>query len=916
MQTTRSENCSPRSCYQDFQTADIRHGTGRRICSGSESTEATGPSATDCCSNLKVKEASAEVVCCGNSCVIPCEPHSVTEYPQANQPSLKLDQCDTCASPHASRSDLEKGSIGLEHVTLGVQGLTCTTCETKLKRALGSIASVRSPQTSLLLSRAEFDIDTSISTVGEAIHSIERTTGFTCQIINTKGQNLDILLSGDAKDFINNDFPFGVSNMLVINKNVLRITYDAKLVGARELIQNAFDSPVRLAPLEPPQDLISGKRHLHKTAYTTLVAIFLTIPVLVLAWAPLPPKPVPYGAVSLALATIIQFGIAGPFYSSALRSLIFARVMELDLLIVLSTSTAYTFSVVLYAYQVEGRALPIQFFFETSTLLVTLIIVGRLVSAFARQRAMESISIRSLQPTTALLTDTDGVVATEIDARLLQYGDMFKVMPDSCVATDGTVISGMSEVDESMVTGEAMPVQKSPGSFVIAGSLNGPGALLVRLFHLPGDNTISEIATMVDEAKFSKPRLQDLADHVSGYFVPVILALTLITFVVWIAVGKLIRHQASAVVPAVTYAISVLIVSCPCAIGLAVPMVVLIAGGVAAKRGVIFKSSETLDIARKVSHVVFDKTGTLTQGKLSVANEQYASAADSHDEIASIALGLAINSRHPVSVAVAVHLKARGINAAPVQNVTSLTGCGVEGTYRGSIIKGGNPRWLSAEALLEVQCCLAKGLTVFCLTRDSNLLAVFGLSDKLRPDSISTVSELHRRGIAVSLVSGDSSGAVDLVATKLGIPNRYVRSRCSPADKQNYVKTMKRSDSGPNKIVLFCGDGTNDAIALAEADIGLHMNEGTDIAQSAANAVLVRPYLAGILVLMDLSKAAHYRIVFNFVWAFIYNLVAILLAAGAFVDARIPPQYAGLGELVSVLPVILVASQLRWAKVG
>jgi Cu2+-exporting ATPase len=767
-----------------------------------------------------------------------------------------------------------------------------------------------------LLAQAEFDIDTSVGTVNEVVTSIQRTTGFTCQIIFTHGQNLDILVTGDAKEFVNIDFPFGVTDMQVLDKHVVRITYNAKLVGARELIQSSFGSPVTLAPLQPPQDLLSGKRHVRKMAYITLISILLTVPVLVLAWAPLPSKPIAYGAVSLALATCVQFVIAGPFYPRALRSLIFARVMELDLLIVLSTSTAYIFSVVLYAYQVEGRALPIAFFFETSTLLVTLIMVGRLVSAFARQKAMESISVRSLQPAMALLTDTNGMMTTEIDARLLQYGDIFKVVPDSCVATDGTVISGFSEVDESMVTGETLPVQKSPGSSVVAGSLNGSGTLLVNLSHLPGHNTISEIASMVDEAKFSKPRLQDMADRISGYFVPVVLVLTLITFATWIAVGKVVRHQASAVVPAVTYAISVLIVSCPCAIGLAVPMVVVIAGGVAAKRGVIFKSGETLDIARKVSHVVFDKTGTLTQGKLSVMSEVYRSELDLDIDIASIALGLAINSRHPVSAAVAAHLKARGVEPASVQNVISVTGCGVEGTYRGSTFRAGNPQWLSTEALREVQCCLAQGLTVFCLTCDSGLLAVFGLTDVLRPDAISAVSELQRRCITVSLVSGDNTGAVDLIAAELSISHDHVRARCSPADKQAYIKNIKKNDGSRGKAVLFCGDGTNDAIALAEADIGVHMSEGTDLAQSAADAVLVRPYLSGILVLMDLSKAAYQRIIFNVAWAFIYNLFAVLLAAGAFVDARIAPQYAGLGELVSVLPVILVAAQLRWAVVG
>jgi Cu2+-exporting ATPase len=347
---------------------------------------------------------------------------------------------------------------------------------------------------------------------------------------------------------------------------------------------------------------------------------------------------------------------------------------------------------------------------------------------------------------------------------------------------------------------------------------------------------------MVDEAKFSKPRLQELGDRVAGYFVPVIISLTVITFVVWIAVGKLIRHQASTVVPAITFVISVLIVSCPCAIGLEVPMVVVLAGGVAAKRGVIFKSGETLGIARKVSYIVFDKTGSLTEGKLSVVGENYLSEPVFQEDIASIALGLAINSRHPVSATVAAHLTAQGIQPASVQNVTSIIGCGVEGTYQGSTVKAGNPQWQSAEACPDVQFFLSKALQSFAYPVISTYWLCLGLTDDLRPDAISTVSELHRRGITVSLVSGDNEGAVKMIAAKLGIPSENVRSRCSPVDKQDYVKTKMRSEGGGSEVVFFCGNGANDAIALAEADIGLHMNEG-----QISRKVQQTPYSSGLI---------------------------------------------------------------------
>ncbi|EXJ73561.1 Cu2+-exporting ATPase [Cladophialophora psammophila CBS 110553] len=811
----------------------------------------------------------------------------------------------------AADLDLEQIPSNLEHVILDVQGLTCTGCETKLFRSLHAIPGIFHLQTSLVLSQAEFDLNEKAGSIDEVIKSVEKATGFACQRINNEGQEVDVVVDGDAKVFVAQKYPHGVLQMTAIGHQLVRISYDGRIIGARVLLRECFDSPLKLGAPRRSSELESGKRHVWNMAWITLLSTILTIPVLVMAWAPLPHRPIAYGSASLALATIVQVVVAGPFYPSALRALLFTRVIEIDLLIVLSTSTAYIFSIVLFAYVVVGQPLSIEQFFETSTLLITLIVLGRLVSAFARQRAVESVSIRSLQEETATLCTTSGLNDEPIDVRLLQYGDCFKVQPDSRITTDGVVVSGTTEVDESMVTGESLPVEKYPGSPVIAGSLNGSGVIVVRLTHLPGDNTISTIATMVDQAKFSKPKTQEIVDVVAGYFVPVVLVLTIITFAIWVAIGVAVRHQRSgpAAVNAITYSLSVLIISCPCAIGLAVPMVVVIAGGVAAKHGVIFKSATTIEVARNISHVVFDKTGTLTQGRLAVMEELYLS--EDQALAAAVTLGLTRDNKHPVSTALASCLNEKGVDAVSVEDTKSITGKGVQGTFRGVEVRCGNTRWLSANKRPEVQDLLVKGLTVVGVTMAEELVAIFGLCDSLRPESQFVVAELQKRNIGVSIVSGDDAGAVDAVAAKLDIPVSHVRSRCTPGDKQEYLKRLK-ADEG--KKVLFCGDGTNDAVALAQADIGVHINTGSDVAQTAADVVLVRPYLSGVLILLDLSKAAFYRIFFNFAWAFVYNVFAVLLAAGAFVNARIEPQYAGLGELVSVLPVILIALQLKFFR--
>jgi Cd2+-exporting ATPase len=803
-------------------------------------------------------------------------------------------------------SCLEDGVTENGHVVLSVSGMTCVGCETKLQRSLATIKAVQNLKTSLVLCRAEFDLDHRYETVGSIIHQLQRMTEFKYEELKQNGSEIEVC-PPDVTSFLQQDLPTGVFSLQVVDKTTVRISYDPSVVGARDLVEQEFGTPLSTAPIKPDPGLAAGNKHVRHVGLMTLLSAALTIPVLVLAWAPIHERPIVYGGVSLALATLVQCVVAGPFYPTALKSLIFARMIEMDLLIVISTSAAYIFSVVAFGYRVAGKPLATGEFFETSTLLVTLIMVGRWVSALARQMAIESVSVRSLQTPTAVLLEEKDETTREIDARLLQYGDIFRVAPESRIPTDGTVIAGVSEINASMITGESLPVDKRPGQVLIAGSVNGSGVLTVRLSRLPGSNTVSVIADMVDEAKLSKPKIQDVADKVAGYFIPTAIALALLVFIIWVPIGLKIRQYdgSRAVTEALTYAITVIIVSCPCAIGLAVPMVIVVAGGVAARHGCIFKTATTIEIARKTSHVVFDKTGTLTQGQLTVAVENYF---ENEQSAVAAVYALVSNIKHPVSLAVKKSLESKIISKQTASNVTSHPGKGVEGTVSGKFVKAGNSRWLGLEDHPTVKNFLSQGYTTLCTTVDGNIVAIFGLQDSLRTDARETVAELQRRSIEVSIISGDDEGPVSIVAHQLGITS--IRSKCTPADKLQFMKDL--TDAGT--ITIFCGDGTNDAVALAQATIGVHMNEGTDVAQSAADVVLVRSSLADILTLIDLSKASMLRIAFNFGWSFIYNTLAILFASGALVNVRIPLEFAGLGELVSVLPVIAIAMQLRWAK--
>lgn len=895
------------------------HGRKDKVARGIEGCASRGCSSKSCCKpNVTTSSVNFTDPCApetdeikGKSANGSCADICCT----LKKPTLPKDK-DKKSGAFSITPDLEGQATGVEHVALSISGMTCTGCETKLNRTLATVTGVKNLRTSLVLSRAEFDLDLNLSTVDFIMKHLERTTEFKCETITSNGSTMDIVVSGDPFSIANQAWPEGVSDISLVEGCTVRVSFNPEVVGARDLIEKHWGETAKLASTCADPALAAGSKHVRLSGLMTLLSAILTIPVLVMAWAPIPDREIAYSSASLALATVIQVVIAGPFYPKALKALLFSRVIEMDLLIVLSTSAAYIFSVVSFGFLISGKPLFTGQFFETSTLLVTLIMFGRYIATLARQKAVESISIRSLQAQTALLVDkSNSSEAKEIDVRLLQYGDTFKVLPDMRIPTDGTVISGSSEVNESMLTGESRPVEKNPKSRVIGGTMNGSGSLIVRLTRLPGDNAINTIAAMVDEAKLSKPKIQELADKVASYFVPVIVGLTIITFVVWVAVGIAMQGKtgSEATVQAVTYAITVLIVSCPCAIGLAVPMVVVICSGIAAERGVIFKSAHAIEVAHKASHVVLDKTGTLTQGKLGVAVEHYLENGESS---LSLLLGLVGDSKHPVSVAVNNHLAHKEIVATAVPNVKSLTGRGVEARLGSQTLQAGNSRWLELSTHPLVQPVLSQGYTAFCFAIDGALLAVFGLEDSLRADARHVVNTLQRRGVSVHVVSGDDEGAVQNVATKLQIPDSHIHARSSPSDKQLYIKDLLSNCSdGKVPIVIFCGDGTNDAVALAQATIGVHMNEGSDVAKSAADVVLMRPDLSGLVTMMDASKVSVRRIKFNFVWSFVYNTFAVLLAAGAFVNARIPPQFAGLGELISVLPVIIAAVLLRWSKI-
>ena len=654
-------------------------------------------------------------------------------------------------------------------------------------------------------------------------------------------------------------------------------------------------------------------------------SVALTVPLLVLAMGDmLPDQPVSAllsgrtrVLAELLLATPICLWAAWPFYERAVRSVI-NRSLNMFTLIGLGVSVAYGFSVIA---ALSPHAFPASFrshhgevgvYFEAAGVIVTLILLGQVLELRARSRTGAAIrKLLGLAPKTARRVSETG---TEEDVSLdqIQPGDRLRVRPGEKVPVDGVVLEGRSSVDESMISGEPIPVEKQAGDRIVGATVNGTGALLMKAEKVGADTLLARIVAMVAEAQRSRAPIQRQVDVVSSYFVPVVIMAAVATFAVWATVGPEPR-----LAYALVNAVAVLIIACPCALGLATPMSIMVATGKAASMGVLFKNAEAIEVMRQVDTLVVDKTGTLTEGRPKLVAVETAGAID---ELRLLALSAALerDSEHPLATAIVKGAEDRGAAVLRPEHFESVTGKGVKGHVNGSMVALGNAA-LMKDLGIEVSTLAtladewrAEARGVMFVAVDNALAGILGVADPIKETALEAVRELHEQGVRVVMLTGDGKKTAEAVAKKLGIDE--VRADVLPDQKAEAVRALQRD----GRMVAMAGDGINDAPALAQAQVGIAMGTGTDVAMESAGVTLVRGDLRGILRARALSRQTMSNIRQNLFFAFVYNAAGVPLAAGVLYPAfglLLSPVIAAAAMSLSSVSVIANALRLRAGRV-
>ena len=663
----------------------------------------------------------------------------------------------------------------------------------------------------------------------------------------------------------------------------------------------------------------AAARHASDLRRRLVVSTVLTIPLIIglakMTIAPWLPEIFINPWFQLALATPVQFWAGSIFYIGAWKALRH-KATDMNTLIAVGTSAAYFYSLATILFPsffeaaglgMDGEMLPM--YFDTSAAIITLILLGRFLEARARSHTSDAIRrLINLAPRTARVI-RDGL---EIDLAVadVRVGDLVRVRPGETVAVDGVVTEGASGVDESMITGESLPVAKRVEDLVVGGTLNTTGTLTFRATRIGSDTVLAKIIRLVSEAQGSRAPIQRLADIVTGYFVPVVLALAALTFVVWFAFGPEPAFNL-----ALLNTVAVLIIACPCALGLATPTSIMVGTGKGAENGILFRNAEALERLGSVKAVVLDKTGTLTEGKPRVTDIVRAEGALAEEEILALVAAAERGSEHPLADAIVREATdTRQLIVADASDFLAVPGGGVSAQVAGHTVVVGRPGFLSsvgvdpAELVDAADTLAADGKTPVFAAIDGKAAAVIAIADTVKAGSVEAVAELHRLGIAVAMLTGDNQRTAEAIARSVGIDRVVADVR--PDGKAAAVKALQAE----GKVVAMVGDGVNDAPALASADVGIAMGTGTDVAMESAGVTLMSGDLRGLVTAISLSKATMRNIRQNLFWAFGYNVILIPVAMGVMYPINgmlLDPIFAAAAMALSSVTVVSNALRLR-----
>ncbi|MDK9696657.1 MAG: heavy metal translocating P-type ATPase [Siculibacillus sp.] len=639
-----------------------------------------------------------------------------------------------------------------------------------------------------------------------------------------------------------------------------------------------------------------------RTLIVFLVSAVLTAPFLVamvpMAWGAHATWLTPW--LQVALATPVQMIAGTRFYVGAFRALR-GRSANMDVLVALGTTVAWAFSMAMVV--IHGDHAHGHLYFEGSATVLTLILLGKLMEARAKRSATAAVAgLMALRPDTA--TRLRGGVGEVVAADLLRRGDLVLVKPGERVAADGVVVEGASELDESLVTGESLPVEKRADDKVTAGTINGAGAITFRVTAVGEDTTIARIGHLVEQAQIAKAPVQRLVDKVASVFVPVIVVIAILTFAGWWLVG---HDFEKALIPAV----AVLVIACPCALGLATPAALVAGTGAAARAGILIRDIEALERAHAVDCVVFDKTGTLTEGRPSVTDVFVLGA--SAEEMLRLSASAQTASEHPLARAFVAAAKARGLSLSPATGVRSHVGRGITATVEGRAVAVGNAALMAEIGVdlrlfeREIERLTREVRTVVAVARDREALGLVALADPIRPESAQAIAALKVARIGVQLATGDARAVARAVGARLGLD--AVEAEVRPEGKTALVGRLRSA----GRVVAMVGDGVNDAPALAAADVGIAMGSGADVALETAGVTLMRSDPRLVPAALEISRATWRKIRQNLFWAFFYNVVGVPLAAAG----HLTPALAGAAMAMSSVSVVTNALTLtRWKPRG